>query len=104
MLKVRPVVAALAVGVSALAVDLGQTSAVASTSTAPAKSVTAGAPAATSNGEAAPSRYVIVLRGAPGTQRAAQARTALTDAQANGVKVDRVYSHALNGFAARLTA
>jgi subtilisin family serine protease len=51
-----------------------------------------------------PGRYIVVLEGAPGTAAAAASADARSRARALGVRPDRVYNHALNGFAAKLTS
>ena len=53
--------------------------------------------------DALPGHYVVVLGGKPGTKQAKSATSALARARQRGIRADRVYSHALNGFAAKLT-
>ena len=49
-------------------------------------------------------RYVVVLKGKPGTARAKVAAGARwIEPRSRGVRPDRTYTHALNGFAAQLT-
>ena len=59
---------------------------------------------ASASDDALPGRYIVVLGGKPGTKQAKSAASALARARQRGIRADRVYSHALNGFAAKLTA
>src|SRR4051794_23830268 len=79
-----------------------------------AASLTALAPAAasaappaplvgTSSAAAVPGRYIVALKGAPGSSRGSSSLDAVTRAKARGVRPARTYRHALNGFAATLT-
>lgn len=52
-----------------------------------------------------PDRYIVVLNAAPGKgQQAAGEASAVARARGHGVRIDRLYDHALSGFAAALTA
>jgi len=59
---------------------------------------------ASASDDALPGRYVVVLGGKPGTKQAKSAARAVARARQRGIRADHVYSHALNGFAAKLTA
>ena len=62
---------------------------------------TAPAPVRTAAGQVLPEQYVVVLAGAPAAARTAAASER---ARAWGIRADRRFSHALGGYAARLSA
>ena len=67
----------------------------------------AAAPAApligTTKAAAIPGRYIVALKGSPGTARGSASADAVTRAKARGVRPTHTYKHAINGFAAALT-
>ncbi|MFC4504841.1 MULTISPECIES: S8 family serine peptidase [Streptomyces] len=62
------------------------------------------APLVAAEGQSAiPGRYVVVLRSKPSGKAAAPPAAAVARARAEGVRVERVYGHALTGYAAELS-